>query len=61
LTGSGRSATVGGWFDAGTFTINPDADTIDFTVVPEPSTFGLLTFGGLLVLSFRHRFNRKNY
>jgi len=60
LSGSGRNASVGGWTEAGTLTVNPDASTIEITVTPEPSTYGLLALGGLLVLSFRHRFTRIN-
>jgi len=60
LSGSGRGATIGGWTEVGSITVNPDADIIDVTIVPEPSTYAILSLGGLLVLSFRHRINRIN-
>jgi hypothetical protein len=44
----------------GTFHIDLNNDMINFSVVPEPSTYALLGLGGLLALSLRHRLNRKN-
>jgi hypothetical protein len=60
LSSSGRGATIGGWTEVGTLTVNPDGSQIEITVTPEPSTYALLALGGLLVLSFRHRINRIN-
>jgi hypothetical protein len=51
---------VSAYTEVGSFHIDLNSDMINFTVVPEPSTYGLLALGGLLVLSFRHRLNRQN-
>jgi hypothetical protein len=59
---SSATGTPAAWqnTDQGSFLIDPDAQEIIFTATPEPSTFGLLALGGLLVLSLRHRINRIN-
>lgn len=46
----------------GTFTLNTATDVLTYngiTAVPEPSTYGLLAGAGLLVVSLRNQFRRK--
>jgi hypothetical protein len=53
-------STATDYEEVGSFHIDLNNDMINFTVVPEPSTYALLGLGGLLVLSLRNRLNRKN-
>ena len=59
-TRSSALGAVAAYQEVGSVHINMSSDIIDVTIVPEPSTYGLLALGGLLVLSFRHRINRIN-
>jgi hypothetical protein len=45
-------------FDNGLFTLNAN-DTLTFAVVPEPTTIGLVTVAGLLLVAFRRKFASK--
>jgi PEP-CTERM motif len=60
VTGSGTT----GWAYEGNLTFDKSGSTPtltwDASPVPEPSTFSLFTGAGLLALSFRRRFGRKN-
>jgi hypothetical protein len=58
LTGARVATTLG------TITIDANADSWNFTgaaaAVPEPTTYGLLAGAGMLALSLRRQFTRKN-
>lgn len=57
-----KSSSLGSpsaYSEVGSFHIDLNNNMINFTVVPEPSTYALLGIGGLLALSLRHRLNRK--
>lgn len=59
------STTLSGWVYQGSFTFdlsgaNPSLIFDAATPVPEPSTYGLLGGAGLLALSLRNQFRRKN-
>ena len=45
----------------GTFTLNPTTEvlTFDTVAVPEPTTYGLVAAAGLLVVSLRNKFSRR--
>jgi hypothetical protein len=43
-----------------TFDLNGASPVLSFTPVPEPSVYGILAGGGVLVLSLRRQFSRRN-
>jgi hypothetical protein len=53
----------GAFSELGTFTINLDTDAWSYNgtlaVVPEPATYGLFAAAGLLIVSLRNKFSRK--
>jgi hypothetical protein len=58
--GTGLHPTAGPFTQVGTFTINASTDDVSFTAaVPEPSTYGVLAAGGLLILSLRRQIMNK--
>jgi len=58
--GSGLHPTAGAFSEVGTFTINASTDNVSFTAaVPEPSTYGVLAAGGLLIVSLRRQMMNK--
>jgi hypothetical protein len=64
-TPNGRSTVVGPWTDLGTLSVNTTTGAItwqgiNFSAVPEPSTYGALAGAGLLAVSLRRQFSRKN-
>lgn len=56
----GLHPSAGAWVDDGTLAINLNNDTVEFTSVPEPSTFGLFAGAGLLAVALRRQFSLKN-
>jgi hypothetical protein len=42
----------------GTFTLD-NTGTVTFNAVPEPSAYGIIAGAGLLVVSLRNRFSKK--
>ncbi len=58
--GTSLSPKAGAFSEVGTFTINASTDDVSFTAaVPEPSTYGVLAAGGLLILSLRRQIMNK--
>jgi len=60
--GSGRNAPGSTWTEVGTLAIDANAGTAIYTgiaAVPEPTTFSLLGGAGLLLISLRNKFSRK--
>jgi hypothetical protein len=62
VSGTARNPSTTPWVELGTLTVNLNSDTVTFTgidAVPEPATYGLLAGAGLLVVSLRNQFRRK--
>lgn len=61
--GTLRAPTASPWTEVGTLDVNLNSDSITYTgvaAVPEPTTYGLLAGAGLLIVSLRNKFSRKN-
>jgi len=59
--GSGRTQSTTAWTQIGTLAVDANAGSIVFTgsAVPEPTSYGLLGGAGLLMVSLRNKFSRK--
>jgi hypothetical protein len=58
---SGRTEKTTAWTQIGTLAVDANAGSIVFTgsAVPEPTTYGLVGAAGLMLISLRNKFSRK--